>query len=288
MFRYSFVDKFKELRSNGVGEKESSKLARLHAVDMVARYAFEYAASQKAKLAGGTSSNVGAAGQIAFQFMHYPMSFAQLQAKNFRNMADAAIARQWDNPDLFVPMKFAGLYLFTELMSGIMNLDLHRVMENDTVDRIVDLKDALQGKEVKGRGIIGPTVGDLFFYATLNDFMKLPDNAIVDMLVGYNNAYKLTPDQQKARILSSINVQMSKMITKDYKALDNGNGWDVLMHEFGVYPTKHTRELRQKEPFKTLFPGTSGKEKETESSKLRKKKLAKDEELTKLYRAMGI
>ena len=288
MFRYSFVDKFKELRSNGVGEKESSKLARLHAVDMVARYAFEYAASQKAKLAGGTSSNVGAAGQIAFQFMHYPMSFAQLQAKNFRNMADAAIARQWDNPDLFVPMKFAGLYLFTELMSGIMNLDLHRVMENDTVDRIVDLKDALQGKEVKGRGIIGPTVGDLFFYATLNDFMKLPDNAIVDMLVGYNNAYKLTPDQQKARILSSINVQMSKMITKDYKALDNGNGWDVLMHEFGVYPTKHTRELRQKEPFKTLFPGTSGKEKETEASKLRKKKLAKDEELTKLYRAMGI
>jgi hypothetical protein len=78
------------------------------------------------------------------------------------------------------------------------------------------------------------------------------------------------------------------MITKDYKALDNGNGWDVLMHEFGVYPTKHTRELRQKEPFKTLFPGTSGKEKETEASKLRKKKLAKDEELTKLYRAMGI
>ena len=173
-------------------------------------------------------------------------------------------------------------------MSGITNLDLHRVMENDTIDRIKDIKDGLAGKEVKGRGVIGPTVGDLFFYATLNEFIKLPDNALVDMVIGYNDAYSLTPDQQKARILSSINVQMSKMVTKDYEALDNGNGWDVLMHEFGVYPTKHTRGLRKKEPFKTLFPGTSGKKEETEASKLRKKKLSKDEELTKLYRAMGI
>ena len=90
----------------------------------------------------------------------------------------------------------------------------------------------------------------------------------------------MTDEQKRARLLSSLNVQASKFITKDYKALRNGNGWDLLMHEFSLYPTKETRAMRKKEPLKTLLPPIKKKTKST-------KKESKDE-LSKLYRAMGI
>lgn len=289
MFRYTFIDKYKELKRNGVSENKASIMSSKHAVDMVGKYAFEYSASQKAPVVGGTPSNLGAAGQVAFQFMHYPMSFAQLQSNIIRKSVDAVKARQWDNPDVVVPMRFAGLYLFTEMMSGIFNLDFQRIMENDTVERIVLLKDALEGKDVKGRGFLGPTVGELYYYATLNDFVKTPDNVVADIVVGYNDAYGMTKDQKQAKLLSSINVQFSKIVTKDYKALTNGNGWDVMMHEFGLYPTKETRELRGREPFKTLFPQKKSQSKEkTPQQLIAEKKQAHQEELTKLYRSMGI
>ena len=285
MFRYSFIEKYRELTRGGVSEGKASKKSTEYAVDVVGKYAFEYAASQKAPIAGGSKTKLGAVGQVAFQFMHYPMSFLQLQSDVLRKSWDAGIARQWNSPDLIVPLRFAGLYLFTELMSGVMNLDLHRLMENDTVERLQTFKKAFEGEDVKGRGFIGPTVGDLYFYATLNDFIKTPDHVIADMIVGYNDAYDMTTDQQKARTLSTLNVQLSKLISKDYKALSNGTGWDLLMHEFGLYPTKRTREMRKSEPLKTIFPK---KKKKSDEHSLAKASKGQQEELTKLYRAMGI
>ena len=285
MFRYSFISKFKEMKEGGLGNQAAIQRAKNHGLDMVNKYAFEYSPSQKAPLVGGTKSNLGAVGQVAFQFMHYPMSFLQLQSEVLRKSKDAVIARQWDSPDLHVPLRFAGLYLMTEFLSGILNLDLQRLMENDTVERIKTFKEGMEGKDVKGRGFLGPTVGELFYYATLNDVIKTPDNMLAEMIVGYNDAYGMTDEQKRARLLSSLNVQASKFITKDYPALRNGNGWDLMMHEFGLYPNSRTRELRKKEPFKTLMPPVPKKKK----SKVKKEpKKNTDAELSKLYRAMGI
>jgi hypothetical protein len=285
MFRYSFISKFKEMKEGGLGNQAAIQRAKNHGLDMVNKYAFEYSPSQKAPLVGGTKSGLGAVGQVAFQFMHYPMSFLQLQSEVLRKSKDAVIARQWDSPDLHVPLRFAGLYLMTEFLSGILNLDLQRLMENDTVERIKTFKEGMEGKDVKGRGFLGPTVGELFYYATLNDVIKTPDNMLAEMIVGYNDAYGMTDEQKRARLLSSLNVQASKFITKDYPALRNGNGWDLMMHEFGLYPNSRTRELRKKEPFKTIMPPVP-KKKKSKSKKESKKN--SDVELSKLYRAMGI
>ena len=285
MFRYSFISKFKEMKDGGLGNQAAIQRAKNHGLDMVNKYAFEYSPSQKAPLVGGTKSGLGAVGQVAFQFMHYPMSFLQLQSEVLRKSKDAVIARQWDSPDLHVPLRFAGLYLMTEFLSGILNLDLQRLMENDTVERIKTFKEGMEGKDVKGRGFLGPTVGELFYYATLNDVIKTPDNMLAEMIVGYNDAYGMTDEQKRARLLSSLNVQASKFITKDYPALRNGNGWDLMMHEFGLYPNSRTRELRKKEPFKTIMPPVPKKKK---SKTKKESKKNSDVELSKLYRAMGI
>jgi len=285
MFRYSFISKFKEMKSGGLSNQAAINRAKNHALDMVNKYAFEYSPSQKAPIVGGTKSGLGAVGQVAFQFMHYPMSFLQLQSEVLRKSKDAVIAKQWDSPDLHVPLRFAGLYLMTEFLSGVLNLDLQRLMENDTVERIKTLKAGMEGEDAKGRGFLGPTAGELFYYATLFDIVKTPDNLFADMIVGYNDAYGMTDEQKRARLLSSLNVQASKFITKDYPALRNGNGWDLMMHEFGLYPNARTREMRKKQPFKTIMPPVPKKKKSKGKKELKRES---DIELSKLYRAMGI
>ena len=283
--------KYKELVAGGLSKSDSTRRAGKYALDVVNKYAFEYAAHQKAPLTGGTTKPIGSFGQIAFQFFHFPLSFLQLQSEILRKSKDAALARQWDSPDLFIPTRFAGLYLFTHLMSGLLDLDLHRLMENDTVERIKDLKAFVDGEDVKGRGYVGPAVGDLIFLATMYDFIKLPDTAVTDLIFGYNNAYALTDDQKRQRLVSTLNVQASKLIMRDYKALQNGTGWNVAMHEFGLYPRAWTGELRKKYPLKPLFPESAKKKKKKEKTPAQIQAELKDkreQELTRLYRAMGV
>ena len=246
MFRHSFMTKYNQMVDGGINKAEAKKISQQYALNIVNKFAFEYAAHQKAPIVGGTSKAGGAAGQILFQFFHYPFSFLQLQSSALKNSRDALIARQWDSPDLYVPLKFASLYAFTSLASGLFNLDLHRLMENDSVERVKDLIKVVEGdEEIMGRGYVGPAAGDLFFAATALEWLDLPDNVITDLTVGYNNAYKLTDEEKYTRAMSMLNVQLSKMVNRDWKALQNGNGWNVLMHELGVYPRAWTREMRQ-------------------------------------------
>ena len=289
MFRFSFKQKYNELIDGGSNKSRATRDAKEYALDMVNKYAFEYSASQKAPIIGGTGAKLGAAGQVAFQFMHFPMSFLQLQSELLRNSKDAVIARQWNNPDVVIPAKFAGLYLFTQLMSGIGNVDFNRLMENDTVDRIKNLKDALDGKkDIKGRGYIGPAVGDLFFLASLKEWIEFPDHVITDMIVGYNNAYKLTDEQKGMRLLSTFNVEMAK-VPRNWKALQNGTIWSVGMHEFGLYPKAWTRDAREKFPLKHLpWEPKKRKKPKTEAQKAVELAQSREREMSKLYRAMGV
>jgi hypothetical protein len=286
MFRFSYKDKYNQLIRGELKEAEADKRARQYALDIVNKYAFEYAAHQKAPVLGGTAKTAGAAGQVIGQFFHFPFSFLQMQSEVLRKSKDAAIAKQWDSPDLLIPLRFAGLYMFTTLMSGVFNVDFHTLMENDTVERIKDLYDVANGEEdIKGRGYVGPAVGDLFFLATLNDFIELPDNAVKDLILGYNDAYELTDDEKRSRLLSTLNVEYSKLVTRNYKALQNGTIWNVMMHEFGLYPKAWTRELRQKEPLKRLFPDAGKKKRKKKQVNIEEKS---QKELDKLYRAMGV
>ena len=287
MFRFSYKDKYNQLIKGELKEAEADKRARQYALDIVNKYAFEYSASQKAPVLGGTSKTAGAAGQVIGQFFHFPFSFLQMQSEILRKSKDATIAKQWDSPDLLIPLRFAGLYMFTTLMSGVFNVDFHTLMENDTVERVKDLYAVANGEEdVKGRGYVGPAVGDLFFLATLNDFIKLPDNELKNLIVGYNDAYELTDDEKQSRLLSTLNVEVSKQVTRNYKALQNGTIWNVMMHEFGLYPKGWTRELRQKEPLKRLFPD-AGKRKKRKGKQVNIAE-KNQTELDKLYRAMGV
>ena len=281
MFRSAFLTKYQQLQQRGnLNPSEIISVSKFHALDMVNKYAFEYAAHQKAPLIGGTTKNLGGVGQVMFQFMHFPMSFLQLQSEVLRKSKDAALARQWKNPDLVVPLRFAGLALATHLASGIFNRDLTRIMENDTVDRIKDIIGVLEGKEdVKGRGYIGPAVGDLVFAATMAEWIRLPESEITKLIIGYNDAYQLTDKQKISRLWSTLNVEASKTITKTVPQIMSGRGYNFTMNELGLYPKAWTRDLHKKIFGKHSIIGKKKKKKEA-------KVLSKEIELTKLYRSM--
>ena len=108
------------------------------------------------------------------------------------------------------------------------------------------------------------------------------------MIVGYNNAYKLTDEQKGMRLLSTFNVEMAK-VPRNWKALQNGTIWSVMMHEFGLYPKAWTREAREKFPLKILPWAPRERRKEKTEDQLRMERYqSREQELTKLYRAMGV
>ena len=247
MFRSAYMIKRNELLDFGVPDAKGKNISRKFALDMVNKYAFEYAAHQKAPIAGGSRSELGAVGQVAFQFMHYPMSFLQQQSEILRNSSEAIKARQWNNPDTTIPIKYGAVYLLPHLLSGVFNRDLHRLMENDTIDRLKNIYDVLNGEEdVMGRGYLGPAVGDLFFYATLYDLIDLPEDEFVNLIVGYNDAGRLTDEQKTSRMWASLNVELSKWVNKNIPLIRSGRSGSILMHELGLYPRSWTKELHKK------------------------------------------
>ena len=287
MWRAAFFNKYRELEMGGMtNEKSLVNASKTYALDMVNKYAFEYAAHQKAPLTGGTAKDLGAVGQVAFQFFHFPFSFLQMQSEILRKSKDAMIAGQWNHPDAYIPLKFAGLYMFTRLTSGVTNLDLHNLMENDTVERIRDLVDVVNGdkEDIKGRGYLGPAAGDLFFLASMFELIKMPDNRFVDLIVGYNNAYKLTDPQKQSRLLSTLNVEVSKIITRDIPSLRNSDGLQIIRHEFGLYPRAWTKEMHEN----IWGKKKSRRKKKTAADIAADKSKKHDKEMQRLYRAMGV
>ena len=74
----------------------------------------------------------------------------------------------------------------------------------------------------------------------------MPDHEFVNLIVGYNDAYKLTDEQKQARLLSTFNVELSKLVTKQMPMIMSGKGQSIMMHELGIYPRKWTKDLHKK------------------------------------------
>ena len=257
-------------------------------------YAFEYSPHEKAPIVGGTWRNWGSIGQVGFQFMHFPMSFVNLQSEVLRNSKDALLARQWSNPEMYTPLYFASIYMMAAGLSGLFNRDLTRFVENDTVERFTDFyRVFLSGdKKAKGRGWVGPGVGDLVFLTTLGELYKMPDNEFTRYVVGYNNAYSMTNKEKASRLFSTFpGVQIGKIIERDLPAIANGRATDILKNEFGIYPKPWTKKLQNwmlgtHEKFKGAWkPKKLGWKAAPLKDKTKTEAAA---ELDRLYRAMGI
>ena len=255
---------------------------RIAWVEAVNSFAFEYAAHAKASAIGGTAPRsteltadgkpkmqsrdyATALGEVAFQFLHYPMSFLNLQSKIARGAYDAALSGQWDAPELKQALRFAGIYMAVQSLSIATNLDLTNTLENDTVERLKELTEYFTAdeKDLKGRkrGIVndftGPIVGDMLYALNMFQMYKMPDEEWAKMLTGYIDYYaegdvpdwvnpkKKIDTEEKRNMWNRLNVELARFRTKNWPAIRDGRGVDILRHELGWYPRSHIKEKRK-------------------------------------------
>ena len=297
MFRVAWVEAFETLKGHNIVDQKGYKdaevadkantralerMATRFAVKAVNSFAFEYAAHAKARVVGGTAPRsteltadgkpkmqgrdyATALGEVGFQFLHYPMSFLNLQSKVARGAYDAALSSQWDAPEMKQALRFAGIYMAVGSLSVATNLDLTNTLENDTVERLKDLADYFteDEKDLKGRkrGMVndftGPIVGDMLYALNMFQMYKMPDSEIGKMLTGYMDFYaegdvpdwvnpkKKIDTTEKRNMWNRLNVEWARLMTKNIPALRDGRGVDILRHELGWYPRSHLKEKRK-------------------------------------------
>jgi polyhydroxyalkanoate synthesis regulator phasin len=295
MFRIAWIQAYENLkgknivdpRKNKSGEEtydiattnKLKKMATETALKTVNKYAFEYAAHAKARAVGGTApmGKLGpdglpkmsgrdyatALGEVTFQFMHYPMSFMNLQSKILKGAKDAALSKQWDAPEIKQALRLAGIYMTVGALSVMTNLDFTNLLENDTVERVRDLSEYLTSDEKelkdKKRGLIndftGPVVGDMLYALNMMQMYKMPEENWQKMLTGYIDYYEeegfdntkwssFEDWQEKRHFWNKMNVELARWMTKSLPAIRDGRGLDVVRHELGLYPRAHLKEKR--------------------------------------------
>ena len=293
MFRIAWIEAYETLNGHSVvdaakfkdpgsaNKKSIERMATRFAIKAVNTFAFEYAAHAKARAIGGTAPRstelsadgkpkmqgkdyATAVGELAFQFMHYPMSFLNLQSKIVFGAKDALLSGQYDAPELKQALRFAGIYATVQTLSLATNLDLTNTLENDTVERLQDLAEYFTGDDEKlerKRGMVndfsGPIVGDMLYALNMFQMYKMPDNEWAKMLTGYIDFYgkgdvpdwvnpkKKIDTEEKYNMWNRMNVELARWRTKNIPAFRDGRGIDFLRHELGWYPRSELKEGRK-------------------------------------------
>jgi len=293
MFRIAWVEAYETLNGHSVvdaakfkdpgsaNKKAIERMATKFAIKAVNTFAFEYAAHAKARAIGGTAPRSTelsadgkpkmqakdyntALGELAFQFMHYPMSFLNLQSKIVKGSYDALLSGQYDAPELKQALRFAGIYMAVQALSLATNLDLTNTLENDTVERLQDLAEYFTGDDEKlerKRGMVndfsGPIVGDMLYALNMFQLYKMPDEEWAKMLTGYIDYYgkgdvpdwvnpkKKIDTEEKRNMWNRMNVELARWRTKNIPALRDGRGIDIIRHELGWYPRSELKEGRK-------------------------------------------
>ena len=293
--------------SRAGGEKELHTIATNAALIAVNTYAYEYAAFGKAPIIGGTSRDFGAAGQVLGQFMHYPMSFLNQQFHMLRSAGESVAAGDYRSPEVKASIRYAGVYAFVNLLSGVVNLDLTHMFENDTAERARDFVTFLSAstdeeaeKAFHGSGLAtqvfgGPFLSDLIFYGNYFGMYRMPENDFAQLVFGYYDVHNKSDKEKSERLLGHINVEMGKVVHKYIPSVTSNNTEEIGRHMLGLYPRKWTREFYWKYGVGKYFGKKMSKVSKRGLSYSRPKKrrgrsafTKSKQELASLYKAMGI
>ena len=277
------IDKYKNPETAALeNDAKIEKMATRFALQTVNKFAFEYAPHAKARAIGGTAPRAvlgenglpvmkardyaTAVGEVTFQFLHYPMSFLNLQSKIAVGAKDALLSGQTNAPEIKQAMRFAGIYMGVGALSTLFNLDFTNTLENDTVERLNDIRDYLtldeEELEQKGkRGLIndftGPVVGDIFYALNMFQLLDMPDENWQKMLTGYVDYYaegqvpdwvgpnKKIDTEEKRKMWNKLNVEFSRWRTGIIPAFRDSRGMDIPRIELGWYPRPHLKERRK-------------------------------------------
>ena len=238
---------------------------------MVNMYAYEYAIHAKSKYIRGQSFKVdeageniivannkylsgmkGAAQQLAFQLMHYPMSLLQTHQRKYKGakLSIASGEKLLDSNDVMFWARYGGLFGSLAVTSVAMNLDLSQIVDNDLYRRVGDLHDIFmsdEDDETKQYGLLGqftgPSVGHLTFALQMADIINTEESKMQEIMFG--NVNYDDPEEAKYKWYQ-LGTFPGQVANKLWPALKNGRGADVTRHLFKQYSSPTVKKYNEK------------------------------------------
>jgi len=250
-------------------ESDLRKRAANYALRMVNDWAFEYSPSSKAVIAGGSTTNSGAIGQVLMQFMHYPLEFTYRQTKQGVG-AMRAVGAAMDSSDAYRDrMRFlmsnpdvrgAVLTMLSTVLTGYLTAltgsNIAGLFENAAVEKAQAMFELLTGDEEEkkqanyNRGLVnlftGPFLSDIMTIGMAQGVLDLPDDQYSQMLLGFNQFIDDTEEQKFHATLRTLQPHMYNLRYKDIPNMMSGNMGKVLERNLAMAPNKETTAMREK------------------------------------------
>ena len=239
-------DRYEELKRKRI--KQAGKFA----AKMVTEIHYEYSPWEKSKI---LTKPMGA---VFGQFQHYGLSFLNYQAKILKKAGKDVAAGDYLGEDAQKAMRLFSIYAIASGLGWAANVDFTNLFNNDTVEKIKELKKAFFGDpEEKGEAFYGkgPAIG-LVGAVHLSDLMTIinigaakgyydlsfSEDNMAAWLAGIRDYSNKTDDQLNYELARTFSTSMGRLYHKTAPALKNGSFVQALQIESGLFPTKETKK----------------------------------------------
>ena len=290
IFRSAFINKYQSdmaqsKYAEAVSKSNPKKIERdavNFAINAVNAWAYEYAGHAKSKFIRGVPGQLddngnlnntgkvfmGAASQSMNMLMHYPHSLIGTQIRMLRGAGVSIKAGDFMSPEMMYLMRYAGIYAGIQLGSILTNLDLNNLAENDTIEKIKQMKESIteyDSDDKITRGVVanwlGPLADDLRYVLEVSGIKNAKRSDIEQILLGNQNYAQQYGDDADRAFWYKIGTTPGLLATKIGPALADGDGWSVTRHLAKAYPSETTKDLNERfvrEPLQRILgPGLS-------------------------------
>ena len=262
-YKIAFSKMYRELRNNDAfrtmnSEKtetqylnEIKRRSQNYAERMTTLLHFDYSTASKSKIMRG------GIGRFLFQFQHYGYKFAELNAMIGREAIQAAKAKDFFGTEMGRAYRMAMAYgMVPGIITAITGLDMGRLVQHDTLERIQGLWTMLTGdeEEIKkatyGRGALGafigaPVISDALAIGEMMELWDLSDHDRLQMAIGYTDYANTSDDEKIAKLARIANIQLSRTFYDTGQLLFSGSIGRFAQHEMGLYPTSDARKKQE-------------------------------------------
>jgi len=260
MYRWLDTPQYRNsLKDKGVKEgnitKAIERASKNYAINMVVMNHFDYADYAKSKALRTK------AGRFLGQFQHYSFEFFERNLKILRaakhDVLAGKLAPSKDAQGLAQAYRMGLIYFLAPVVASAMTgVNFDNIVEHDTGTRLNQLAVALTGDEEEvqqafyGKGPLlatfgGPLVSDALDIGQMLDLIDLDDESVLSIITGMNEYDPSAQSTDLTRKLRILNTFLGRAVERHIPQVRKGKlGWAV-QQEFGLYPTKEAREVKE-------------------------------------------
>jgi len=251
---------FSNIEGNPEALLKMQQSAGTYASRMTNLLHFEYSKFGKSTILGSK------AGSVAGQFQHYAFSFADLQYQMLKDYSRAFKAGDYSGEEASRITKLFALYGLTEAVSVASNIDFTSYINNDTIDRVMQLKQFLTGDDEEsneayyGKGLVGASG-----IVPLNDIVEIhnlgvaagywkmlaDEGSTAAWVMGMRKYDRISNNEFVKELSGMGSIEIERILRRSFfpyfKSLFTDKPrsiFSALRAEFGLYPGTTTMGIK--------------------------------------------